>query len=138
MVMPATGGEPRSVATSPLFRGFGRVWTNFLGAMWLPEGDTLLVVRYAALPPPDRLAPEVTFSRVAIGSGVETEVGRMRLPAFEGGYGGAMNYSLHPGGSHVAFLRHAGQLTQVWAIDDLLPFIQSGKSAPLPPNSRGR
>ena len=137
MVMPVTGGEPRSVATSPLFRQFGRVWTEFQAAMWLPDGDDLLVVRWTGNPSPDEQAPEVTFSRLAIDSGVETEVGRMRMPAYEGGFYGAVNYSLHPQGSYVAFQRHAGTLAQVWAIDNFLEFIQSGESAPLTPRRPG-
>lgn len=135
MVMPATGGEPRSVATSPLSRQFGRVRTEFQAFMWLPDGDTLLIVRGPGNPSPEEL---VTFSRLAVDSGVETEVGRMRLPAFEGGFYGAVRYSLHPRGSQVAFQLHAGSLRQVWAIDNLLQFIQSGESASLTPNSRGR
>ncbi len=138
MVMPTTGGEPRSVATSPVSRQFGRVWTGFQAAMWLPDGDALLVVRQPENPSPEQLRPEVTFARVAIDSGVETQVGRVRLPAFEGGFYGALHYSLHPRGSHVAFQRHAGLVAQVWAIDNLLQFIQSGESAPLTPNSRDR
>ncbi len=52
----------------------------------------------------------------------------MRLPAFERAFVGAFNYSLHPDGTRLAFERHAGLVAQVWALDNLLQFIQSGKS----------
>ena len=62
-----------------------------------------------------------------------TEAGRFRLPSFEHAIVGSLNYTLHPTGNRVAFERHAGFVAQVWAIDNLMAFIQSGASMPAVP-----
>jgi hypothetical protein len=56
----------------------------------------------------------------------------MRLPSFEGGVAGSLNYSLRPDGKRFAFERHAGSVSQFWAIDNLAQFIQSGGSVAVP------
>jgi hypothetical protein len=56
--------------------------------------------------------------------------------AIDGGFVGTRHYSLHPDGSRIAFERHAGTLSQYWAIDNLAQFIKSG--AAVSPNPRSR
>jgi hypothetical protein len=98
--------------------------------MWLPNGRELLVAR-APITELEETSPEITFGRVPVDGGPATEVGRMLLPAFERAYLGSMHYSLHPDGMRIVFERHAGLVAQRWAIDNLLPFIQSGAEAPV-------
>jgi len=140
LVMPSRGGPAATVATSPTYPSGPRRWTEFQGVMWLPNGEALLVARYsseqasALASNPDIRDPEVIFWRVPLDSVPASEVGRMGLPAYERAFVGAVNYSLHPDGSRIAFQRHAGLKAQVWAIDNLLPFIRSGATAaPEPP-----
>jgi hypothetical protein len=45
---------------------------------------------------------------------------------------------LHPNGSHIAFERHAGVVSQLWAIDNLAQFIKSGRSVAVPYDPRSR
>ena len=130
-VMPSSGGEPVTIATSPVFQWMSRYPTEFKGVMWSPDGSAMLVVRRDSNTTLDETSPKVTLWRVPLDGGAEVELGQMSLPTFERAYLGAFNYSLHPDGSLMAFQRHAGLLAQVWAIDNLLPFIQSGASVPL-------
>jgi hypothetical protein len=133
LVMPSRGGQAMTVATSPTFTA-GRL-TEFQGVMWLPHGEGLVVARLssgqasALVANPDIPSPEVTLWRVPLDGGPAAEVGRMRLPAYERAFVGSLNYSLNPDGSRIAFERHAGLRAQEWAIDNLLPFIQSGATA---------
>jgi hypothetical protein len=39
------------------------------------------------------------------------------------------HYSPHPDGSRIAFERHAGMVSQYWAIENLAQFIRSGATA---------
>ena len=135
LVMPATGGEAVTVATSPQIPLPGRRWHEFHGFMWLPDGNGLLVVRGN---PGMDASPEVTLWRVLLDGSPATAVGRMRLPAYQGGFVGSLNYTLHPNGSRIAFERHAGMVSQYWAIDNLAQFIQSGGAVAVPPDPRSR
>jgi serine/threonine protein kinase len=127
-VVPSQGGEAVVVATSPVHGASLR--TEFWGVMWLPNSRELLVVRpadFARALEDD--SPEVVLWRVSADGTSSEEVARMRLPAFEGGSVGAGHFSMNPDGSRIAFERHRGTVAQIWAIDNLLPFIQSGASA---------
>jgi serine/threonine protein kinase/Tol biopolymer transport system component len=129
LVMPSAGGPATAVATSPVHRAGPRLLNDFHGIMWLPDGKSLLVVRpseFGAWSQPD---PEITFWRVPLDGTPASAVARMRLPAYEGGFRGAWNFTLHPDSSRIAFERHSGLVAQVWAIDNLLPFIRSGAAA---------
>jgi serine/threonine protein kinase/Tol biopolymer transport system component len=129
VVMPSTGGEAVTVATSPRKPILGRLVHEFHGYMWLPTGDALLVARASG---GDDTAPEVTLWRVWLDGTAATEAGRMRLPSYPGGVVGSLNYSLRPDGTRIAFERHAGSVSQFWAIDNLAQFIQSGASVAVP------
>lgn len=131
VVMPVAGGAARIVARSPMHQRGREFLHEFVGMMWMPDGNGLLVVRTVGAPSADDASPEVTFWRIPLDGGSPVEAGRMRLPPFESSPEGAFHFSLHPDGSRVAFERHAGFLSQVWAIDNLLPFIQSGARLPL-------
>ena len=130
LVTPSSGGEPVQVATSPIARIAGQARTEFQGIMWLPRGDGLLVARGGLTAA--GASSDVTFWRVPVDGGAATEAGHMQLPPYEDGIYGAFNYSLDPQGAHIAFERHAGLVAQEWAIDNLLPFIRSGKSVVIP------
>jgi Tol biopolymer transport system component len=136
VVMPSSGGEAVTVATSPRVPiSGGRMWHEFHGFMWLPTGKELIIVRGA---PSMEAAPEVTLWRTPLDGTPATEVARMRLPAFQGGFVGSLNYTMHPSGSRIAFERHAGMVSQYWAIDNLAQFIQSGAAVAVPPDPRSR
>ena len=134
VVMPLNGGEPVTVASSPVLN-IGRGLIEFQGVMWLPTGDALLVSRVSQ---GDAAAgvSEVTLWRVPLDGTPAASVGGMRLPVYEGGFIGSLHYSLHPDGSRIAFERHAGTVGQFWAIDNLAQFIRSG--AALSPDPRSR
>ena len=134
MVMPSAGGEAVTVASSPLVSIGGRTGHEFQGFMWLPAGDALLVVRGTA---GNTDAPEVTLWRVSL-DGTAAPLGRMRLPAYQGGFVGSLNYTIHPTGSRIAFERHAGMVSQFWAIDNLAQFIKSGGAVAVPPDATRR
>jgi serine/threonine protein kinase len=136
MILSAAGGAARPIASAPLVRGYGRAWSPLAGAVWEPQGESLLIIRRDANAGPDEMAPEVTLSRLEPDTGLETEVGRFRLPGAEGGFFGARSYTLSADGSRLAFQRHLGLAAEVWAIDGLLDFIQSGERAPPTPGSR--
>ena len=122
VVMPVEGGTPVVLATSPVgLRKAG----DFHGATWLADGTGLLVARSnsAEMAKPD---PEITLWRVPLAGVPATEAGRFRLPAFDRAIIGSFNYTLHPSGNRLAFERHTGFVAQVWAIDNLMAFIQSG------------
>jgi hypothetical protein len=72
--------------------------------------------------------PEITLWRIPLDGAPAVEAGRFRLPAFDRAIIGSFNYSLHPGGTRLAFERHTGFVAQVWAIDHLMAFIKSGAS----------
>jgi serine/threonine protein kinase/Tol biopolymer transport system component len=122
-VMPADGGDPLTLATSPIHDWTRWRWTEFQGAMWTPDGQALLVVRGARGEEADP-----TLWRHPIDGGEATELGSLSLPESETAYLGTFNHSLHPDGTRIAFDYHAGFVAQMWAIDGLLPFIQSGES----------
>jgi Tol biopolymer transport system component len=130
VVMPSTGGAPVMVASSP--RRYP--WSEFQGVMWLPTGNALLVPRKAF----DDKTPDVTLWRVPLDGTAATAVGRMRLPAYERAGWLSLHYSLHPDGSRIAFERHAGMVSQYWAIDNLAQFIKSGGAVAIPLDPRGR
>jgi Tol biopolymer transport system component len=130
VVMPSTGGAPVTVASSP--RGYP--WSEIQGVMWLPAGNALLVPRRAF----DDKTPDVTLWRVPLDGSAATAVGRMRLPAYEGAGWLSLHYSLHPDGSRLAFERHAGMVSQYWAIDNLAQFIKSGGAVAIPPDPTSR
>jgi hypothetical protein len=111
----------RSWATIPVETFELRSFIRMPGVMWLPDGKHLLVVRGFA----DR-ENEYAFVRVAPGGDPETEIGRLRVPHFQTGYFGLLRFSLSPDGKSVAFQQHTGTVSQMWAIDNLLAFIQSG------------
>jgi hypothetical protein len=98
------------------------------GFMWLPDGTGLVVARQSPADSAEVTSPYITFWRAPLDGAAATEIGRMRLPAFQGAGYGSWNYQLHPSGSRLVFERHAGSVAQVWAIDNLLPFIRSGAS----------
>ena len=135
VVMPSTGGDTVTVATSPRIPVIGRLLHEFQGFMWLPAGDGLLIVRGSPSADP---SPEVTLWRALLDGSPAAVVGRMRLPAYQGGFLGSLNYALHPSGSGIAFERHAGTVGQYWAIDNLAQFIQSGAAVAVPPDPRSR
>jgi Tol biopolymer transport system component len=122
MVMPSRGGSAATVATVA-----GKITGR---PMWLPNGNGLLVVKASDSQSPGEVSPEVTLWRVPFDGAPQTEVGRVRLPPYQNADFGAGHFSLDPEGTHVAFERHAGTFAQVWAIDNLLPFIQGGASSP--------
>jgi serine/threonine protein kinase/Tol biopolymer transport system component len=129
VVMPSTGGDPVTVASSPIIAGR---FTEFQGVFWPPSGNVLLVARVSGGDQKTGVS-EVTVWRVPLDGGPATAVGRM---AIDGGFVGTRHYSLHPDGSRIAFERHAGTLSQYWAIDNLAQFIKSG--AAVSPNPRSR
>jgi Tol biopolymer transport system component len=130
VVMPSAGGESVTIATSP--RKWG-IWTEFQGLMWLPDGKGLLVSRVpAGVDTAPTATSELTLWRVLLDGSAATTVGQMRLPAYEGAGWLSEHYSLHPDGSRLAFERHAGMVSQYWAIDNLAQFIKSGGSAVQP------
>ena len=131
LVMPSSGGEAISVATFPLFEGVNPFFSNIHGHMWLPDGNALLVASVPDRADMEEASPEVTLRRVPLGGGPVSVVGRMGLPAFARAIFGSLHYSLHPDGSRIAFTRHAGTVSEVWAIDNLMQFIQSGESLPI-------
>jgi dipeptidyl aminopeptidase/acylaminoacyl peptidase len=135
IVMPSTGGQAVTVASSPLKEIGGRTGHEFQGFMWLPAEDGLLVARDAG---GSEASPEVTLWRVLLDGTPAAAVGRMRLPAYQGGFAGSGHYTLHPNGSHIAFERHAGVVSQLWAIDNLAQFIKSGRSVAVPYDPRSR
>ncbi|MGH9383547.1 MAG: protein kinase domain-containing protein, partial [Vicinamibacterales bacterium] len=95
LVMPATGGQAQTVATSPIYRGGPNSWTEFHGIMWLPGGEGLLIARPSDAKAFGDADPEITFWRVSFDGSPASQAGRMRLPAYEGGFRAAGNYSLH-------------------------------------------
>jgi Tol biopolymer transport system component len=121
LTMPVSGGEAAVAATAPVETFQLRSFIRIRGVMWLPDGKELLVVRGSADKP-----DEYAFIRVAPGGGPGAEVGRMRVPHFETGYFGLLRFSLSPDGKSVAFQQHSGTVSQFWAIDNLLAFVQSG------------
>jgi serine/threonine protein kinase len=104
------------------------VWTGVHGFAWLRNGRDVLVSRQSAADSADVTSPEVTLWRVTVDGGAATAVGRLRMPAHQYSVYGSLNYSMHPAGSRLVFERHAGLVSQVWAIDNLLSFIKSGKA----------
>jgi serine/threonine protein kinase/Tol biopolymer transport system component len=124
VVMPVEGGTPVVVATSPV--GTRRV-VDFHGTTWLADGTGLLVARSNAAEMV-KSDPEITLWRIPLDGAPAVEAGRFRLPAFDRAIIGSFNYSLHPGGTRLAFERHTGFVAQVWAIDHLMAFIKSGAS----------
>jgi Tol biopolymer transport system component len=130
-VMSAEGGRPRAVASSPVIRMGPTTLSEIQGVMWLPDGGALLLARTALTTTPND-SPEVTFWRTPIDGSESSETGRMKLPAYKGGIWGAQNYTLHPSGTRIAFERNAGFIAQEWAIDNMLQFIQSGRSVVVP------
>jgi len=105
-------------------------WVDFIpsrgavhqeGDSWIPMDASFK--RHTVLPPSgiDQVVP--------LDGTAASAVARMRLPAYEGGFRAAWNYSLHPDSSRIAFERHSGLVSQVWAIDNLLSFIHSGAEA---------
>jgi Tol biopolymer transport system component len=133
-VMPSTGGAtvPVGIASSPEVGGIG---TEFQGVMWLPTGNGLLVSRLTS---GDAATPDVTLWRVPLDGSAATAVSRMPLPAYQGAGWLSLHYSLHPDGSRIAFERHAGMVTQYWAIDNLAQFIKTGGTVAIPADPRGR
>ncbi len=136
LVMPSTGGEAATVASSPLAPGSWTLRSEFVGLMWLTAGNELLVCRRTGGKDAADASPEVTFSRVPVDGRPGRQVGQMRLPAYANGFYGSWNYSLHPNGSHIAFERHSGLVNQYWAIDNLMQFIRSGTSIAEPDTPR--
>jgi len=136
-VVSATGGKARSVAAGRMFHGFSREWAEFGGVMWSPGGDALLVTRSSGNEGSVEPSREVTLSRIRVSDGAEVEVGHFQLPEFPDGFVGAINWAMNPTGSSFAFQRHTGTAAQVWAIDNLLAFIQSGETAAPTPTTRG-
>jgi serine/threonine protein kinase len=130
-VMSLHGGEPKLVATAPALPPGPLVLSEIQGVMWTPDGDALLLAR-TPLAQVSAESPEVVFWRVPINGALATEAGRMRLPAHKGAMWGANNYSLHTSGRSIAFERNAGFVAQEWAIDNLMAFIQSGRSVAAP------
>jgi dipeptidyl aminopeptidase/acylaminoacyl peptidase len=121
LTMPASGGAAAVATTTPVETFQLRSFIRIPGVMWRPDGKELLVVRgYADKP------DEYAFFRVEPGGGAEAEVGRMRVPHFQSGYFGLLRFSLSPDGKTVAFQQHSGTISQMWAIDNLLAFVQSG------------
>jgi hypothetical protein len=119
VVMSAAGGEPLEVPGT---------WTAIHGIMWLPNGRELLVARESEGEPAEGTSPEITFWRVPINGGSAVESGRMRVPAMDAQWGSEY-YSLHPSGSRIVFEAMGdGPGTQLWAIDNMLAFIKSGKT----------
>ena len=129
LVLPSAGGQAKVVETSPIHRAGPRLLNEFHGIMWLPNGEGLLVARPSDARGWSEPDPEITFWRVPLDGTAASAVARMRLPAYEGGFRAAWNYSLHPDSSRIAFERHSGLVSQVWAIDNLLSFIHSGAEA---------
>jgi dipeptidyl aminopeptidase/acylaminoacyl peptidase len=125
VVMPSTGGKSQTVASSPVQRFAGRVVPNFQGFVWLRAGNGLLVSQATGVNAETGVS-EVTLSRVLLDGSPAKAMVRMRLPVYDGGFIGSLNYSLHPNGSRIAFERHTGMLAQFWAIDNLAQFIESG------------
>ena len=74
----------------------------------------------------DVTSPELRILRVPLDGRPASEVGRLRLPAYQKAIYGSLEYNIHPSGTRMVFTRHAGLVSQVWAIDRLLAFIQSG------------
>jgi len=130
-VMSAAGGQPKAVASSPLLRLSINTLTEIQGIMWVPDGSALLLARTAITTQPSD-SPEITFWRVPIDGGRSSEAGHMQLPAYKGAIWGAQNYAIHPSGTRIAFERNAGFIAQEWAIDNLLQFIESGRSVVVP------
>jgi serine/threonine protein kinase len=119
VVVPAVGGRPVVLPG---------VWTGVHGFVWLPDGRAVLVARQSPTDSADVTSPPLTFWRVPLDGGAVTESGRMRLPAYPFAFFGSGGYKIHPAGARMIFGRHAGTISQVWAIDNLLPFIRSGAS----------
>jgi len=130
-VMPARGGPPKAVASSPLLRGPFLTFSEIQWIMWSPRGDELLLVRSPITTKPSD-APEVSVWRVPLDGGKAVEAGRMQLPAYKGGVWGSRSYAINPSGTRIAFVRSTGFVAQEWAIEDLLPFIKSGRSVVVP------
>jgi hypothetical protein len=133
--LPSAGGQAKVVTTSPIHRAGPRLQDEFHGIMWLPDGKGLLVARPSDVQFWNEPDPEITFWRVPLDGPPVSAVARMRLPAPTYRTRNlvtspvAWHYSLHPDGSRIAFERHSGLIAQVWAIDNLLPFIRSGAEA---------
>lgn len=121
-----------TLATSPVVAA-PRPMTGFQGLMWLQDGTGLLVARLSDPSDSTKTDPQVTLWRIPVDGSPATEAARFRLPAFEDAIVGSLHYSLHPDGTRLAFERHAGFVAQVWAIDNLMAFIQSGASMPAVP-----
>ena len=131
VVMPVTGGNVVTVATAPIVPvAPGRMMTALQGVMWLPDGKALLVARVSEGSDQTAKDPEITLWRIPLDGPPAREAGRFRLPAFDRAIVGSLHYSLHPDGTRLAFERHAGFVAQVWAIDNLMPFIKSGAAMP--------
>jgi Tol biopolymer transport system component len=123
LVMPSRGG--RAVAVRVPSTADRVSWI-----MWLPDGNAMLGVTTPASQAGGEASPEVTFWRIPLDGSMPTAAGRMRLPAYQNARFNARHYSLNPDGTRIAFERHAGVVNQVWAIDHMLGFIQSGASVP--------
>lgn len=130
-VMPARGGAPKAVASSPLVRVGPQSFSEIQSIMWSPRGEELLLVRSPITSKPSD-APEVAVWRVPLDGGKAIEAARMQLPAYKGGVWGSRAYTINPSGTRIAFVRSAGFVAQEWAIDNLLQFIKSGRSVVVP------
>jgi Tol biopolymer transport system component len=120
VVMPTSGGKAVPLGVSA---------TNQEGAMWLPDTGGLLFVRPSDGTDPRSPSLEETFMRLPLDGGAPAEVGRVTLPPFQNARLGSRHWRLNPTASRIVFERHAGTVNQVWAIDNLLSFIQSGRPA---------
>jgi Tol biopolymer transport system component len=134
IVMPSAGGQALAILPAALTPGspIPLMRTDLDGVVWLPSGNELLVWRRTAPPNETDGTPQVAIWRVPLGGPAPAELARMRLPAYEHGFYGSWNYTLHPNGTRIAFERHAGLVNQYWAIDNLLAFIRSGRSVAVP------
>jgi hypothetical protein len=130
--------QPGSVLAKgdvPLFLLSLRTWdvTNVRGdwsgaRAWLPGSDGLLLAKKSLADSANSVSPELTLWRAPLDGRARLEIARMRLPAYQNARFGAHSFSINPAGTQMAFERHAGAVWQMWAIDNLLPFIRSGAS----------
>jgi len=127
MTIDAEGGEPVVAATTPVETFAQRSFTRMPGLMWSRDGRDLLLVRGV-----EGSDGEWAFVRVAESGGTQTELGRMRTAEFPTGFYGLLRFSLSPDGKTVAFQQNTGTVSQMWAIDNLLAFIQTGKTHQAP------
>jgi len=129
VVLPAMGGEAREVMTSSYFESpyFGQRRALILNIAWMPDGQNLLVARYAegAHEPPGRAEYELPLElwRAPVDGSAAQMIGQ--LPEQFNNSMFVPNMSVHPDGRRVAFDHWVQWISQVWAIENLLQYIHA-------------